>query len=164
MITSTIVKVGIADVKVANAPHLLKTSGLGSCVGVVIYDLKLKVAGLAHIMLPDSTASKRENRNGMKYADTGIDLLLELLIKQGVNKHSLKAKLAGGAHMFAFRSDNQMLRIGERNVEAVILKLNQLNIPILAQDVGGNKGRTIEFDPDTGLLSIKTVNSEMKYI
>src|SRR5699024_8941830 len=97
---TSILKVGIADLQVTIAPNRLKTSGLGSCVGVVIYDQN--IAGLAHVMLPDSTASKKSNQNVMKYADTAIDLMLKKLVSQGAKKSRLKAKLAGGAHMFSF--------------------------------------------------------------
>ncbi|MFC4404556.1 chemotaxis protein CheD [Gracilibacillus xinjiangensis] len=164
IITPSIIKVGIADLKITKAPNTLKTSGLGSCVGVVIYDTTHKLAGMAHIMLPDSAASKRETNNAMKYADTAMDILLEGLKKQGANKFSLKAKMAGGAHMFSFRSENKMLRIGDRNVDAVHSILANFNIPVMAEDVGGNKGRTIEFNIETSMLEIRTVNSGIKII
>ncbi|RCW70693.1 chemotaxis protein CheD [Saliterribacillus persicus] len=154
-----IVKVGIADLKVANSPEILKTSGLGSCVGVCVYDLKNQIAGLAHVMLPDSTTNNRVDFNQMKYADTAIELLVHLLLEGGAKKYNLKAKIAGGAQMFAFSNNNQMLRVGERNVEAVLTKLEELKIPLLAEDVGGNKGRTIEFFCESGTLRIKTVYS-----
>ncbi|ENH98214.1 chemoreceptor glutamine deamidase CheD [Gracilibacillus halophilus YIM-C55.5] len=128
--TTSIVKVGIADMQLATSPAILKTAGLGSCVGVVVYDLARKIAGLAHIMLPDSTASSKPPTNLYKYADTSIDQLVKTLLKQGAEKKALEAKLAGGAQMFSFRSSNQMLRIGDRNVEAVIAKLQQYQIPI----------------------------------
>ncbi|WP_058307792.1 chemotaxis protein CheD [Gracilibacillus massiliensis] len=156
-ITTTVVKVGIADLKVTKIPNTLKTSGLGSCVGVVIFDQK--VAGLAHVMLPDSTASKKSIHNEMKYADTAIDMLMDLLLNEGARKSRLKAKIAGGAHMFSFQSDNNMLKIGDRNVEAVKAKLAEYKIAIVSEDVGGNKGRTIEFDIETGMLEVRTVNS-----
>ncbi|GAE91602.1 chemotaxis protein CheD [Gracilibacillus boraciitolerans JCM 21714] len=158
MLTATVVKVGIADLKVTKAPFTLKTSGLGSCVGVVIFDHN-KVAGLAHVMLPDSTASNKNLINRMKYADTAIDMLVEQLVMEGAYKSKLKAKIAGGAHMFSFQSDNNLLKIGDRNVEAVKAKLAEYRIPLIAEDVRGNKGRTIEFNIETGMLEIRTVNS-----
>ncbi|UOQ47853.1 chemotaxis protein CheD [Gracilibacillus caseinilyticus] len=157
IITEPIVKVGIADLKITNVPHSLKTSGLGSCVGVVIYSRKL--AGLAHVMLPDSNSSKKQPSNPMKYADSAIDLLVEHLLLEGARRSNLQAKIAGGAHMFSFQSNNSMLKIGDRNVEAVLAKLEQYHIPLIAQDVGGSKGRTIEFNIETSMLKIRTVNS-----
>ncbi|MDX8046961.1 chemotaxis protein CheD [Gracilibacillus sp. S3-1-1] len=158
----TVEKVGIADLKVTKIPNLLKTSGLGSCVGVVIYEQS--IAGLAHVMLPDSTTSSKGITNPMKYADTAIDLLLDQLLSEGTRKSRLKAKIAGGAHMFSFQSNNNMLKIGERNVEAVLNKLKEHNIPVIAQDVGGDKGRTIEFNIYTSMLEVRTVKSGVTQI
>ncbi len=160
----SIVKVGIADLNIVTAPDIIRTSGLGSCVGIVIYDLSKKIAGLAHIMLPDSTLAKRNSINTFKYADTAIDSLIEKLLQKGAKKYALKAKLAGGAEMFQFASPSEMMRIGPRNVDATKVKLKEYNIPIVAMDVGGNSGRTIEFNPATGELAIRTVNKELKTI
>jgi chemotaxis protein CheD len=160
-----VVKVGIADMNVVQSPSLIRTSGLGSCVGVVIFDQMKEVAGLAHVMLPDSSLARSENINVAKYADTAIEALIDLVIKAGGRKNALKAKLAGGAQMFQFHSANtDMMRIGPRNVEAVKQQLHRFHIPIIAEDVGGNSGRTIEFNPKTSLLSIRTVNQGVKEI
>ncbi|WP_099158120.1 chemotaxis protein CheD [Virgibacillus ndiopensis] len=155
--TQTVIKVGIADLKIVTAPDTIRTSGLGSCVGTVIYDLPKKIAGLAHVMLPDSSLAKQPTINNYKYADTAIDSLVELLLKNGARTHALQAKLAGGAQMFQLSSLDTM-RIGPRNVEAVQQKLEDHQISIVSLDVGGNCGRTIEFDPNTGKLKIRTVN------
>lgn len=162
--TVTVVKVGIADLNVVKAPNRIRTSGLGSCVGVVIYDSYKQVAGLAHIMLPDSSLTKQENFNKYKYADTAIDILVEKLIQLGARKNQLKAKMAGGAQMFQLQSASEIMRIGPRNVEAVKERLNFHQIPIVSSDTGGNQGRTIEFDPVTTKLKIRTVNQGEKYI
>lgn len=161
---SMVTKVGIADLNIVHAPAKIRTSGLGSCVGVVVYDLKKQVAGLAHIMLPDSSLSKHKDFNKYKYADTAIDMLVEKLLDQSANRYNLKAKIAGGAQMFQLHNSTDVMRIGPRNVEAVIDRLNKHRIPIVAQDVGGNSGRTIEFDPITGKLKIRTVNKGEKFI
>lgn len=162
--TVTVVKVGIADLNVVKAPNRIRTSGLGSCVGVVIYDSYKQVAGLAHIMLPDSSLTKQENYNKYKYADTAIDILVEKLIQLGARKSQLKAKIAGGAQMFQLQSASEIMRIGPRNVEAVKERLKFHQIPIVSSDTGGNQGRTIEFDPVTTKLKIRTVNQGEKYI
>ena len=74
---------------------------------------------------------------------------------------SLKAKIAGGAQMFAFSSENDLLRVGARNVEAVKDKLAALKIPIIAEDTGNSYGRTIEFYPETSELLIKAVGKSI---
>lgn len=157
-------KVGIADMKLVKHPFLIRTSGLGSCVGVVIYDLDRKMAGLAHVMLPESTLAKTAEFNPAKYADTAIKHLVNHLVSKGARLGALKAKIAGGAQMFQFSTANELMRIGPRNVEAVKKELNDLKIQLVSEDVGGNSGRTIEFNPGNGVLSIKTVNKGTKEI
>lgn len=156
--TINIIKVGIADMNVIESPNLIRTSGLGSCVGVVIYDIQKEVAGLAHIMLPESSLSKAGSINIAKYADTAIEELVNRIYKCGCRPSNLKAKIAGGAQMFQFATKNEMMRIGPRNIEAVKKELHRFRISIVAEDVGGNSGRTIEFNPKTRKLSIRTVN------
>ena len=162
VVESKVIKVGIADLNFVKAPDVIRTSGLGSCVGVIIFDPTLKIAGMAHVMLPDSNSSKKEDFNQYKYADTAIPILIETLINDGARKFALKAKIAGGAQMFAFSVKNDMLRIGERNVEAVKDLLEEYRIPLIAEDVHGNSGRTIEFSPDTSMLHIRTITQGSK--
>ncbi|BCK00141.1 chemotaxis protein CheD [Anaerocolumna chitinilytica] len=157
------VKVGMADLNVCSSPDALTTLGLGSCVGISLYDSVSKTAGMVHVMLPDSTKIKN-NENIAKFADTGIDALIQKMIYIGANKNRLVAKIAGGAQMFAFSSNNDMLRIGERNVEASKAKLASLGIKILAEDTGLNYGRTIEFYAETGELYVKSVGKPLKII
>ena len=155
---SMIVKVGIADMKTAAPPHVIRTSGLGSCVGVVIYDMQRSIAGMAHVMLPDSSLSRGGDLNIAKFADTAVPELRKLLLAQGASAAALKAKIAGGAQMFQYTGGTDLMRIGPRNVEAVKQQLIQLGIPLVAEDTGGNSGRTIEFNGAAGSLSIRTVN------
>ena len=151
-----VIKVGMADLKVCRAPDAVTTLGLGSCVGVALYDKTTKIAGLVHVMLPDST-QVRQNQNRAKFADTGIDYLIEELLAAGAGRTRLTAKIAGGAQMFAFSGNSDMLRVGERNVEAVKKKLNSLGIRILSEDTGLNYGRTVIFYPENGDFVIKSV-------
>ncbi|MGN0506758.1 MAG: chemotaxis protein CheD [Lachnospiraceae bacterium] len=150
------IKIGMAELDVCLPPDAITTLGLGSCVGVVLYDPGKKISGMVHVMLPDSTKIKN-NENIAKFADTGIEELLRRVLALGATRRSLVAKIAGGAQMFAFKSDNDMLRVGERNVEATKAKLAALQIPIIAQDTGSNVGRTIEFYPESGELLVKSV-------
>src|SRR5699024_7295219 len=84
--------------------------------------------------------------------------------KNGASKYSLKAKLAGGAQMFQFTANSSTMRIGPRNIEAVEKVLNTYKIPVVGSDLGGNSGRTIEFNPATGYLNIRTINKGEKDI
>lgn len=160
---NTTIKVGMADLNVARIPSSLTTLGLGSCVGISLYDKTNKIAGLAHIMLPSSKEIKN-NSNKAKFADSGIDELINLMIKKGADRNNLTAKIAGGSQMFNFNSGNDMLRIGERNIRATKEKLKELSIRIIAEDTGGNFGRTIVFSSNDGSLYIRTIGHGEKTI
>ena len=157
------IKVGMADLKVCKCPDALTTLGLGSCVGVALYDPVTKVSGLLHCMLPDSTQI-RNNSNVAKFADTGIDELVRQMEKLGARKARMVAKIAGGATMFTFQGRNDMMQVGERNVEAVKKKLKEISIPILAEDTGKNYGRTVTFYPETGEFHIRAVGRDESVI
>ena len=148
--------VGMADLNVTKAPGMLTTLGLGSCVGIALYDPSTKVAGLAHIMLPDST-KLQNNKNIAKFADSAMAKLIQDMVKLGANKTRLQAKIAGGAQMFAFNSKNEEMRIGDRNVEATLKQLKLYNIPLISYEVGANYGRTVELHADDGRFVIKTI-------
>ncbi|CAM4033892.1 chemotaxis protein CheD [Lederbergia lenta] len=163
--SETVIRVGIADMKIVQAPNKIRTLGLGSCVGVIIYDPNKKMAGMAHIMLPDSSLAKgNKAMNVAKFADTAIKALTKELITLGANRSNLKAKISGGAQMFQFSSKNEQMRIGPRNVEAVKKELQKLNIQLISEDTGGNSGRTIEFNPDSLALQINTVYQDQVVI
>lgn len=150
------VRVGIADLNTVRSPGKIMTIGLGSCIGIVLYDKIRGIGGLAHIMLPDSTQFK-DVKNPLKFADLAIPILLKELEKLGCSKRNLSAKIAGGASMFNFLDKSMISDIGKRNSEAVIVALKALNIPIVAQEVGGNKGRTMILDAKNGSVIIKVV-------
>lgn len=164
IVCAQVIKVGIADMNLVKTPHLIRTTGLGSCVGLVLFDRMNEIAGLAHVMLPDSSLAKSGPVNYAKYADTAVHELVSILMRNGARQNALKAKLAGGAQMFQFASNSDVMRIGPRNVEAVKRELSALKIPVAAEDVGGNSGRTIEFNPKTSVLQIRTVNKGIKEI
>lgn len=158
-----LVKVGMADLNIAADGAVLKTTGLGSCVGLTLFDPICKVAGMAHVMLPSSSIARESQMNIAKYADTAIPELLERMKAAGARVERMVAKMAGGAQMFAL-GGSDTLRIGPRNVESCTEMLNQFGIPIKAQDTGGNYGRTIEFDSEKGILVIRSVQYGVKEI
>lgn len=158
-----IVKVGMADLNVARSPDKIRTIGLGSCVGVTLYDRALNIGGMAHIMLPSSLAVKGKV-NPAKFADTAIPALIARLLELGADQNRLVAKIAGGAQMFLFSESNDMMRIGPRNVEACKLALKLAKIPLRGEDTGGNWGRSLELDCSTGRLEIRSFNRETKLI
>ena len=148
---------------VAKHPVVLTSLGLGSCIGLVIYDDIAKVAGMSHIMLPNNHEDKDVKKLG-KYADTAVPKLIEDLIALGALKSRLKAKMAGGAQMFSIPGKNSasFLAIGERNIETTKKMLEKYGIPLVASDVGGNKGRSVEFYTDNWIMIVKVIGSEVK--
>ena len=155
------IKVGMADYKVSESPNRLITLGLGSCIGITVYDKRRKIGGMAHIMLPKNPDP---TKSIAKFADTAIEAMLNDLANMGVGIRSLEAKLAGGAQMFTFSSSNEMNSIGFRNAEAVKQELKKRGVKIIAEETGGGAGRTIELDLEDGKLKIKTMGSGEKYI
>ncbi|MDF2876259.1 MAG: cheD, partial [Sporomusa sp.] len=152
-----LIKVGMADYKVGRYPASLISYGLGSCVGIALYDPVTKIGGLAHIMLPDSKQA-RSTENPAKFADTALPKMLDDLQKLGAVKTRLTAKIAGGAQMFSFTNTTDIMRVGERNAEAVRIILKKLDLRLLADDTGGNYGRTVELKLDTGVFRVKTID------
>lgn len=158
-----VIKVGMADLNICKSPDIITTLGLGSCIGIALYDSSTKIGGLAHIMLPDSTQI-RNNSNIAKFADTGIEELVRQMTSAGASKAHLKAKIAGGAKMFAVSGLSDVGNIGARNAEASKQKLKELGIPLIAEDTGLNYGRTVELHCETGEFYIKSVGKPLKII
>ncbi len=157
------IRIGIADLNVTNAPNKLITVGLGSCIGITLYDEVRKNGGMLHIMLPDSTQFQNVN-NPYKFADLGVPILLKKVQEMGSRKNDITAKIAGGASMFNFSDKNMIMDIGSRNSVAVKKVLKELGISLLSEDIGGNNGRTITLDTNTGNLLIRTVGKDTKEI
>ena len=160
------IKVGIADYKISRGPNRIMTLGLGSCIGICIYD-RFSVAnglgGLAHIMLPDSSQFK----NGVKaekFADLAIPKMVEELQTAGANIRNMAAKIAGGANMFQFPDRSLNMDIGGRNTLAVRAVLQQLRIPLLAEDTGGHSGRTLILDLEDRTVKVVTMGRQIKIL
>ncbi|SFL45827.1 chemotaxis protein CheD [Paenibacillus sp. 1_12] len=162
MISDNFIKVGMADLNVTHLTGVLKTTGLGSCVGITLFDPKALVAGMAHVMLPTSDIAREGNLNVAKYADTAIPEMIERMLKLGAVLKRMEAKMAGGAQMFAFAGNSDTMRIGPRNVESCKLMLTKYSIPLKSEDTGLNYGRTVEFNCETGILLIRSVQQGVK--
>lgn len=152
------IRVGISDYKITKDPGKLITLGLGSCVGIAIYDTYTRVGGLSHIMLPDSNLFTK-NKKIEKFADLAIPQMAKEI--NGLNTSRLVAKIAGGASMFDFSDDTLISGIGERNVKAVELILQDLGIKVLGKDTGGKSGRTMMVDLEDFTVRIRTVNKDI---
>ncbi len=156
------ITVGMADLRTGRDGDKLITLGLGSCVGVTLFDPITHIGGLAHVMLPQSVPSMAGNR--AKFADTALEDLYKEIIRMGATASKLQAKMAGGAHMFSQAMKSDVIKVGERNAFACRQLLARMRIPLRVEDTGGTYGRTIELDTQTGALTIKTIGHGIRTV
>jgi chemotaxis protein CheD len=148
------VVVDIADFAVVGGNGVLVTAGLGSCVALALHDPSAGVAGLAHILLP-SAGTGPPSIHPAKYADTGVPLLLEEMRRHGANGR-IVARIAGGARMFAALLWSG-INMGQRNIDATRAALERLGIPVAAEDVGGDYGRSVRVTAATGIMTVRSL-------
>lgn len=165
MVEDEVVNIGVAEYFVTHNPHMLASYGLGSCVGVALYDSRKRIGGMAHIMLPDSKAISKKGNPG-KYADTAIRAMVEEMERLGSKRRDIRAKLAGGACMFHIPGATNPknvpgpclgMQIGDRNIEAARTALEELRIPLEGEDTGGDYGRTMRFNISDGTVTISSI-------
>jgi len=151
--------VGVADMKVSNSQNdSIITYSLGSCIGLVIYDPAVKVAGLLHYMLPESSIDKEKAANRpYMFADSGIPRLFKTAYKLGAVKQRMRIYVAGGAEIL---DQKGFFNIGKRNYMALKKMFFKNRVMIDKQDVGGNVNRTVRIEIATGDIYVKTSGSK----
>jgi chemotaxis protein CheD len=140
-------KVGIGEVKVEQGQTILAAYGVGSCVVIILYCVEKQIGGLAHCLLPQG------NGTDLKYPKNAIAEMLKQMEARGALREKLTAKIVGGATMFEGFARQA---IGKRNVKEAQDELNGHNIPVIAEDVFGNWGRSIRFNLETGEVRVKS--------
>lgn len=151
--------VGMGETLLTRTPGLLSSLGLGSCLAVVLYDPRIGIAGMSHVMLPrafKTSIGKGDDKPG-KFADRAVRNLVELLVAQGASKARLKAKIAGGAKMFSISSTSSLLSIGEQNIKVVLEELESLAIPVEGQETGGTRGRSVTFFSESWQMEVRAI-------
>jgi len=162
------IDVEMGEVKVSSClTDTLMAYGLGACVGVCVYDPILRIAGLAHIVLPEYQAvSPNSNKERPqiapgKFADSAIPFLIEEICRHGGEEHNLRATIVGGAHIFspgaATGGAVSRLEIGQRNTAAVVKALERRGVTLLASDVGGCHGRTVQLRVSDGTVTVQPI-------
>jgi chemotaxis protein CheD len=150
--------VDVAQVRIGQAPTRIITMALGSCLGIVMYDPETKTGALAHAMHPRRERVKN-NMNRAKFVDSVIPLLLERMLQWGARRERIVAKIFGGARMFdGFTGCRGILQIGDENIVAAREVLNEFGIPLVAECVGGQAGRTICLDLSDGSVLVRGLN------
>ncbi len=152
-----LIEVNMAAMEIVQGDTRLVTRGLGSCLGVTLYDASRKIGGMAHPMLPDIDKAKIKS-NPSRFVNSAIRKMVEELEKKGCTRGDLAAKLFGGAHMFGFITSDSILNVGQKNIEMAQNILRELNIKLECQEIGGSFGRTIEMNLETGKVLVKTVS------
>lgn len=151
--SETIVRV--ADMA-ADREGTIITLGLGSCVAIVLHDADSGTGGLAHILLP-SPSLARDRSNLAKFPETAVPALLERMLALGAARGRIRARLVGGAAMFANLSSSGVAQMGERNILASREALKKDGVPLLGEDTGSDYGRSVYLHLPSGRLEIKSV-------
>jgi len=146
-------RVGIAELHFGRAPTVLKAFGLGSCLAITLYDPAERLGALVHSLLPQPRRDEVPDPPA-KYVDTAIRLMIEGLVQAGAVASRLQAKLAGGANMFEADYVTLIDSVGSRNVRSARQALAAHHIPLVGEDVGGNRGRSVEFHLASGQLLV----------
>ncbi|OGQ89516.1 MAG: chemotaxis protein CheD [Deltaproteobacteria bacterium RIFOXYC2_FULL_48_10] len=147
--------VGVADMKVSNNPaESVITYSLGSCIGLVVYDPAVRVGGMLHYMLPESSIDREKAvARPFMFADTGIPILFKSAYQLGAVKSRIRIYVAGGAEIL---DQKGFFNIGKRNYMALKKMFFKNNVIIHKQDVGGNTNRTVRLEIGTGDIYVKT--------
>jgi chemotaxis protein CheD len=154
-----ILTVGLGEIHVsADEETLLMALGLGSCVGIAVYDPQERVGGMAHVVLPAPLNDGGMHSN--KFATVAVPTLLSRVEGLGARRRRLICKIVGGAEMLATSTLRHNFRIGERNVEAVTAALQQEGIPLQAQDCGGKNGRSFRLAITSGRVAVKRLGKD----
>jgi len=148
-------RVKVADYAVA-AGGMISTIGLGSCVAIILYDAQARVGGLAHVLLPNEAMS-RDRSNPAKFPSSAVPLLLSEMRLLGARLERVRAKIVGGASMFGNLIPAGGINIGERNIAAVRTALSEVKVPIVAEDVGSDHGRSVFLFLDDGRVEVRSL-------
>lgn len=157
-------KVGLGQLIATGDPaDVLVALGLGSCIGLIMADPVARVAGMAHVMLPESDIHKGQIQEG-KYADTAVPALLTAVTRLGADRKRLIIKMAGGSQMFANGSGAGVLNIGTRNAIAVRDALGKAGLKLTAAQTGGSIGRTLQIVVRTSVVTVRAVGGAAQEI
>ena len=147
--------VSVADWAVDKGDAVLITLGLGSCVAVVLLDPETTVGGLVHLLLPSPSLSQ-DRANPAKFPETGVPFLVERMRQAGALTRRLRARLVGGAAMFASIGSTSVASVGERNILAAREALDRAGIPVVGEDTGKDYGRSVYAFLDSGRVESRS--------
>lgn len=152
-------KVGIGHFRVLQQHGVLTAYGLGSCIGLFLYDENERIGGLAHIMLPGEKPEDSDVLN-TRYAENAFEMMLKHMTEKGASLRRIGAIVVGGAHMFRDVYENIEHTVGYKNQQSVMEILQRRKITLIAQDLGGEIGRTMQADVSNGAVTVRTFGRE----
>jgi len=153
--------VGLGEIKISNnSDDVLVAYGLGSCLGIAMYDPVIHLAGMLHAVLPTCDPNIANSDACVKYVCCGIDVMLQQIIGKGAIRNRIVVRMAGGANMLASSSFSDIMNIGQRNIESAHMKLNEMKFKITGEEVGGNIGRTVRFYVTEGRMAIRMMGGK----
>ncbi len=159
----TVERVKIGEYLITNGKQQLAIYGLGSCVGIFLYDPEQRVGGLAHTLLP-TCPQHRELKNPGKYVETAVNQMIEEMEEMGARRERMLAKIVGGAHMFQMENNSESPTVGQQNLECAQQTLESMGIEIVGMEAGGSMGRSFFVEPGTGKAYVKTLHQGIKEV
>ncbi len=157
--------VGLGEVKVSNSSNdVLVAYGLGSCLGIAMYDPVTHIAGMVHAVLPSCEPDMKSGDACSKYVCCGIETLLKKITDMGALRYRIVVRMAGGANMLSATSFSDIMNIGQRNIESARQKLNDMKFQITGEEVGGNIGRTVRVYVADGRMAIRMMGGKEREV
>lgn len=133
------IEIKIGEMEITNSKKVLTARALGSCIAVGIYDRQNEVGGMAHVLL--GSGNRKKDKKSYMYADKAVESLIEGIVRKGGERTNLKAKIAGGASMFSSNTRG----VGKNNIDTVKKELEDRDISIEGEDLGGTHARNVSF-------------------
>lgn len=138
------------------------TTVLGSCVSVTLFHPGSGTSAICHALQPRCPQPDRcseDCRNRYRYAVCAIEEMTRRITALSLRPRDIEVKLFGGAALIGTRSAaSQQNSIGQLNVKAAMETISNLGLILKVMDVGGNFGRKIIFNTETGEILMKRLH------
>ena len=153
------ISVGLGEIKISdNVNDVLIAYGLGSCLGIGMYDPQANLAGMLHAVLPSHSNGRGER--SAKYVDSGLEIMLDLMKKNGGSLYRVQVRMAGGANMLQAPGFGNSFDIGARNIDSALDFFKKRKIKLLAKEVGGHHGRTVRLYVANGRMTMRSMGQQ----
>ncbi len=155
--------VGIGGLIVSTPPDRLRAV-LGSCIGITLWDPEVNIGGLVHCLLPSSPGSGDEKAPPGKYIETALPALMDALIQKGAQRKRMEVKIFGGSTMFRDLATGPVGGLGERNIQTAKQVVKDAGLNPKGICLGGEKGRMIWLDLETGIVTVRIIGESPREV